>query len=98
MAEPTNTDILVALSRLDEKVSGLSTHLERSIERHGREIGDLRGEVRILATAINGPEGIERRLSTVEHAPTVTWTRLGALLAVVLPVAALVFAIATWRH
>ncbi len=93
MAEPTNTDIIVALSRLDEKVAGLAVHLERSVERHGREIGDLRSEVRTLAAELNGPEGMGRRLAKVENAPTVTWVRLGALLAVLLPVISLIVAV-----
>lgn len=95
---PTQDNIEVAVVRLEEKVSGISTRLE-AVEKSSKEIYDLTVSVKLLASNVERmltiQEKQETRISTLEEEPANNWKNMKSTVITGI-ISALVGGVVTW--
>ena len=98
MHMPTQDNIEVAVVRLEEKVSGISTRLE-AVEKSSKEIYDLTVSVKLLASNVERmltiQEKQETRISTLEEEPANNWKNMKSTVITGI-ISALVGGLVTW--
>jgi hypothetical protein len=96
--EPTNMDLMVAITELRGDVRAVRNEVDSSVKGLGREVADLRSQI-LLAKAQMAEQAADIAALDKRSATAVTWKGVGALIAVVIPVLAFVLTIAAgpWR-